>query len=318
MIKYEHNHSSNQLDFTGERMMPKLNRGFTFYYEHLLRYLFVSQFVKDKKVLDLGCGVGYGCEIISSYGPSKIVGIDNLKESIEYAKKNYPGSMIDYEVGDAQSLKTFRSTFNVVIAFEIIEHLIKQKDFLQGIKKNLEKEGIVCISTSNKETYPADNHFHVKELTLKQFKELLEKNFKYVYLFNQQFAFSNTLFPLETTKKSTKILQEDLIEQEQLAFLPKIANKNSRYIIAICADVPIVNSKMYSLATLKVDNFSLLEGVEGMTKAEQELIQAAIEDKQLELDQLRARLRKHGFYKLYSLWKTFEKTNELTKEGTSK
>ena len=65
-----------------ERLMPKYGVGYAYFYEHLARYFFASQFVKDKVVLDAGCGVGYGSYILVKYDKAKkVYAIDNSRKT---------------------------------------------------------------------------------------------------------------------------------------------------------------------------------------------------------------------------------------------
>jgi 2-polyprenyl-3-methyl-5-hydroxy-6-metoxy-1,4-benzoquinol methylase len=51
--------------------------------------IFASQFVQNKRVLDIACGVGYGSQILAQNDPIEIIGCDLLEDKIEYAKKYY-------------------------------------------------------------------------------------------------------------------------------------------------------------------------------------------------------------------------------------
>ena len=53
------------LEFTGERYIPDLKEA-QISYEHWHRYLYASYFVKDKVVLDIACGEGYGSDFLSN------------------------------------------------------------------------------------------------------------------------------------------------------------------------------------------------------------------------------------------------------------
>ena len=74
-------------EFTLERVVPNDNKTRFLFQEHSLRYLFASQFVKSKTVLDAACGTGYGASMMLDAGAKKVVGIDNSAEAIEYCKK---------------------------------------------------------------------------------------------------------------------------------------------------------------------------------------------------------------------------------------
>ena len=75
------------MEFTGERMVLGTNN-YELEIEHLNRYHFGAQFVKDKRVLDVACGTGYGSAILAE-NAAFVEGIDISREAIDYAISNY-------------------------------------------------------------------------------------------------------------------------------------------------------------------------------------------------------------------------------------
>ena len=59
--------------FTGERFIPEILGEIAI--EHFHRYAFAIRFIKDRKVLDLSCGDGYGSMMMSEYA-SSVHGVD--------------------------------------------------------------------------------------------------------------------------------------------------------------------------------------------------------------------------------------------------
>jgi len=261
-------HQEHQPDFTGERMIPKLNKGFAFYYEHLLRYLFSTQFVKNKRVLDLGSGTGYGTRMLKQMGAKSALGIDISQEAVDYARDLYQMNGIKYVSGDVEKLPDFPEKFETVVAFELLEHLASHDQFLTGVKNNLTKNGVFLVSTPNKYNYPAGNPFHINELYPEAFEKLLKRYFKFVYLFNEQCMFSNSMTPLNN-KSDLKLsfIDESYTTTKTVTFTPEIDIKKSRYVIALCSDQPLEVIDSYALDSFKADEFSLEDGVEGMTAA---------------------------------------------------
>jgi len=175
----------SQMEFTGERFVPGHPELDNLFQEHVIRYLFSSQFIKSKTVLDAGCGTGYGSYILAQNKAKKVVGIDNSKEAIEYCKNNYQSKNLEFKIGDCEELNFSDSSFDVVASFELIEHLKKPESFLSGVKRILKKDGIFITSTPNKLTYNTENPFHYKEYTENEFKETLKIYFSEVSIFCQ-------------------------------------------------------------------------------------------------------------------------------------
>src|SRR5262245_2124194 len=60
---------SKMLEWTGERYLPWLDDAYISY-EHLHRYAYATQFVENKRVLDLACGEGYGSRLLAGSAES--------------------------------------------------------------------------------------------------------------------------------------------------------------------------------------------------------------------------------------------------------
>lgn len=161
---------------TGERLIEKGNEQTLTYGEHLSRYNSVLNIVKDKVVLDIASGSGYGTKLMSK-NAKRVIGVDYSKDAIRYAKTHYKADNITYLTGDAHQLPVEEKSIDVVISFETIEHLDKPDKFLQEVKRVLKRNGIFVVSTPNDSEFMEGNEFHVHEFDLSELKKLINKNF---------------------------------------------------------------------------------------------------------------------------------------------
>ena len=105
------------------------------YLNHKKFYQFVAQFVKGKTVVDVGCGSGYGCEILSKAGAVNVTGCDLSTHAIRYAQQNF-GQYARFEkLGITDLLLFSDSTFDVTIANEVIEHIKEYHQEEKAIKE---------------------------------------------------------------------------------------------------------------------------------------------------------------------------------------
>ncbi len=102
------------------------------------------------KILDVGCGGGLISEGLSKLG-AKVTGIDFVEENIKiaklHAKKN--NLKINYFVKDFEK-EIIKDKYDVIVIFEVLEHLNNWETFLKKIKLNLNTNGVLIISTINK------------------------------------------------------------------------------------------------------------------------------------------------------------------------
>ncbi|MFH0936997.1 MAG: glycosyltransferase [Candidatus Daviesbacteria bacterium] len=243
-----------------ERIIPEIDKGGSFFYEHLARYLFSAQFTKGKTVLDAGCGVGYGSFLLSNYGNAKWVkGIDISRPTVRYAKSKYQSPNISFEIGNVEKLENVSShSVDVVVSFEVIEHLSNQEQFIEQIRRVLKIHGLFIVSTPNKFNYPEGNPFHKKELYPEEFLQLLQKYFKYIKMFEQGFDIAQII--KETHKPSLSFEEEFFASNQQTLNLKNDLN-NSQYLIAICSDKDLSKMKGVSININKVNDLDLSKGL---------------------------------------------------------
>lgn len=297
------------LNFTGERLIPNLNKGATFYYEHLLRYFFASQYSKKQTVLDAGCGAGYGSYILATLGKaSQVIGVDISKDAINYASQLYKQKNISFLTSDIRQLTEIsNNSIDLAVSFEVIEHIKEQNEFLREIKRILSKNGIMIVSTPNTLTYPKGNKYHEKELDPNSFKKLLKTKFKNVYLYSQKFFLSAelSLFKHKNNTGSLRFNSENFGITTVTNFKNSIGLSNAEYLVAVCSDSEITVKSDVTMSLNNVDNYDLSSG---MISLSQQMRNMYIENQVL-----KDSLRKIQDSKFYKLWPLYSKIKRLFK-----
>ncbi len=135
--------------------------------DHRGRYKFACNYVKDgTKILDVGCGIGYGSHILSTHTDAKeIVAIDKEKEAIKYAKQYYRDEKIVYMRGDCLRLKLQSNYYDLVAAFEILEHIKHDCLFVKRLRDVLNEHGLLIISSPDQDKMPFNKNrfpFHIR------------------------------------------------------------------------------------------------------------------------------------------------------------
>jgi len=132
--------------------------------------------------LDIACSIGLFSKIMLDKGHS-VTGIDADKDNIEFAKEKYKDCeklfFLNHDIDYFMRHNT--STYDFILALEIVEHLIDYNKFIGQCYSLLKKNGRLIISTPNKfsleaivgtywamrkhEKYCAWDHTHKRFLT---------------------------------------------------------------------------------------------------------------------------------------------------------
>lgn len=171
--------ATDTLENDYERMVPEFHKDHLIYAEHITRYVAAKPIIKDKVVLDIASGSGYGTKILAE-SAKYIYGVDVNETAINYSKKHYSGKNIEYLVGDGESIPIGDASVDVVVTFETIEHIKDYKKFLKEVGRVLKKDGLLILSTPNDIEFAEGNHFHLHEFEYDELVSLVKKHFKNV------------------------------------------------------------------------------------------------------------------------------------------
>lgn len=146
--------------------------------DHKARYEFAKEWIiknECKRVLDIGCGIGYGSFMIADY-VDHITAIDISKEAYEIYKDNYRKSNIDYRIENILEAD-LTEHYDVVLAFEFLEHI--QEDVL-AVQKVAKISDAIIGSAPNELKRPYrknTNPYHFRHYTPREFKKLLKAQY---------------------------------------------------------------------------------------------------------------------------------------------
>ena len=237
------------LTFTGERFLPECAGEII--YEHWHRYLIAREHVSGERVLDIPCGEGYGSDLLATRAGS-VLGIDISSEAVVHATARYEKKNLRFIAADCTGIPEPDASFDVIISFEMIEHITGQEAFLREVTRLLKPDGVFIISSPNRPEYSDKtgykNEFHVKELDRAELKTLLDPHFPAQAWFAQRAAFHSMVWPLETAATSAAALtaEGDTAYPEPLYFLVFCA-RNQTLLANVKQELSLVTDREQSV-----------------------------------------------------------------------
>lgn len=153
--------------FSGERQVAPNMDGIR--RDHLARYKWAARVLEPgDDVLDIGCGVGYGCKLLADAG-FKAIGLDDSEDSIAYARQYFSAEGISYLLRDVSTLKGIRG--KAAVCFETLEHMRDPAAMLRSLRcKRL------LVSVPNESVYKFQGQkFHFRHYRKAELEQLLKQ-----------------------------------------------------------------------------------------------------------------------------------------------
>lgn len=140
---------------------------------HVERYEFACKALHGKTVLDFGCGVGYGSEMLAEAG-NFVMAVDASHTALALARERHGSAVAFFCDCDKDFVP---SKFDAAVAFEVVEHLEDPEAFLKDMARTSKE---IIISTPIVPTMATNPH-HKHDFTQDQFQMLVGRYFKTVY-----------------------------------------------------------------------------------------------------------------------------------------
>jgi ubiquinone/menaquinone biosynthesis C-methylase UbiE len=170
----------------GERFLPTLEHYHAgMHLGHFAAYRAALPFCVGKRVLDVGCGTGYGAFLLASVAGGRVVGLEIDAPALAYAQETYPHSQLHFQVGDALALPFAPASFDFVFSAQVIEHVANPQAFLAEIRRVLSPNGLCLIATPNRQLFSptsellptSTNPHHLNEMDWQTFHTVTQAIF---------------------------------------------------------------------------------------------------------------------------------------------
>jgi SAM-dependent methyltransferase len=162
------------LTLTGERTLPGISAENYWFRRHEAAYRFLAPSCVGASVLEVGCGEGYGAELLRRAGARTVLAMDYDATVVRHVRQRYPS--VSSLQANAVSLPFRDTSIDVVVALQVIEHLWEQERFVQDCARVLRRGGRMLLTTPNRVTFAtpdmARNPFHSRELSADELIEL--------------------------------------------------------------------------------------------------------------------------------------------------
>jgi SAM-dependent methyltransferase len=160
-----------EAQFTGERLSGEGAAEFSVDMQrHLAAYRFAVERAADRTVLDAGCGEGYGAAMLAAVA-RRVLALDQT-EAITIAAARHRVAHLEFRGFDLTALARLGETFELVVSFQVIEHLPDPEGFLAGLAACTAPGGTLVVTTPNRLMSVSENPYHLREWTAPELRAL--------------------------------------------------------------------------------------------------------------------------------------------------
>lgn len=121
-------------------------------------------------VLEVGCGEGRGVGLLME-NAEHFTAIDKIESALQILRNRFPqGQFISMNIPPFGELQS--DAYDVVVSFQVIEHIQNDVLFLKEIHRVLKPGGIALVSTPNRKMSLSRNPWHIREYLANELKDL--------------------------------------------------------------------------------------------------------------------------------------------------
>lgn len=174
--------------FTGERIIPETNELQYTFARHEVVYWAITRHVQNKRLLDCGCGEGYGANLLAQQALT-VTAIDRAGIAISEAQTKYQRPILTFQEQDLEQPWSFASgIFDAAACCQVIEHINRPDHVLRELRRVLSDHGWAALSTPNRVTFSPTGDmldpYHVREYNRQEYEAFLRQVFPAVRVYS--------------------------------------------------------------------------------------------------------------------------------------
>jgi ubiquinone/menaquinone biosynthesis C-methylase UbiE len=186
----------------------------------------VFQSNPDHQLLDVGCGTGNILLMLQNFGHA--VGVDSSPVALEFCRSRNLTDL--YLTQPGEPLPFDENTFDIVTAFDLLEHIDNDLTFLKELRRVSRNGGKILIIVPAHPQLWSDHDValhHKRRYTRKQFQELIAQA---QLTCNRLTYFNSILFPAafgyRTFKRILPKKKTSSVQSEFFIALPRLVNQS--------------------------------------------------------------------------------------------
>ena len=188
--------TGERLDDDHELYGPDLAR-------HRSAYQYAAQSVRSGRILDLGCGNGYGSAELSDAG-GRVVALDRIVPDAQHRRES-----LQYVRADLSGVPLVPHGFDLVVSFQVVEHLEDPTMYFEAIAASMKSDGTALITTPNILQSDGVNPFHVHEYEAGELRRLLEGHFESVEMLGVGMSLRASRYQADRLRRIRRIMRLD-------------------------------------------------------------------------------------------------------------
>jgi ubiquinone/menaquinone biosynthesis C-methylase UbiE len=181
---------------------------------HRFAYSVVEEYAgPTDRLLEIGFGEGYGAEVVRPW-VREYVGVEVDGDAVTHAAEKYGDPNSAFLLSDGSALPFDDASFDVVISFQVIEHVVDPQGFLREARRVTRPGGSALIVTPNRNHRLDDgerpwNRYHVREFSPRELEAAMNDVFDSVEIYG--IHGSATMNEIERTRvaKARKLARLD-------------------------------------------------------------------------------------------------------------
>jgi 2-polyprenyl-3-methyl-5-hydroxy-6-metoxy-1,4-benzoquinol methylase len=147
-------------------------------HQRLFKAYVVAKPYVSGDVLEVGCGEGRGIDLLTEHART-FTAVDKIKPVLDGLQSRYPAArFIAMNIPPLSGLED--NAYDVVVSFQVIEHIKDDALFLKEIHRVLKPGGTALLTTPNRKMSLSRNPWHVREYLATELTALAQKFFSKV------------------------------------------------------------------------------------------------------------------------------------------